>query len=80
MDKLNQEYIEILSQDIKPSSKFWEIEKRIGQDKTHPGVVVHMSRSTMLQNIVIMVRDGVINMDDLEEFSDDLKEAVKLFV
>ena len=42
--------------------------------------MVHMSRATMLQNIVIMVRDGVISMNDLEKFSDDLKEAVKLFV
>ena len=80
MDKLNLEYIEILSQDIKPSSKFWEIEKRIRQDKRHPGVVVQMSRSTMLENIAIMVSDNVISMDDLEEFSDDIKEAVKLFV
>ena len=80
MNKLNQEFIEILNQDKSPSDKFWEIEKRIRQDKRHPGVVVQMSRSTMLENIVIMVNDGVISMNDLEEFSDDLKEAVKLFV
>ena len=28
----------------------------------------------------MMVSDDVISMDDLEDFSDDLKEAVKLFV
>ncbi len=80
MDKLNQEYIKILSQEKKPSEKFWEIEKRIYKDKRHPGVVVQMSRSSMLDNIAIMVSDDVISMDDLEDFSDDLKAAVKLFV
>lgn len=50
------------------------------RDKRHPGVVVQMSRSTMLENIAMMVSDNVISMDDLEEFSDDLKAAVKLFV
>lgn len=36
-----------------------------------------MRRSTAINNIVNLVLDEVISLDDLEEFSDDLKEAVK---
>lgn len=33
MDKLNKEYIEILSGGGNPSEKFWALEKRIKKDK-----------------------------------------------
>ena len=44
MYKLNKEYIEILSGDGKPSEKFWELEKRIKEDKKDCGVQCEMSR------------------------------------
>ena len=59
------------------SAKFWELEKRIKQDKKSPGVIIDMRRSTAINNIVNLVLDEVISLDDLKEFSDDLKEAVK---
>ena len=39
-----------------------------------------MRRSTAINNIVNLVLDEVISLDDLKEFSDDLKEAVKYIV
>ena len=33
MDKLNKEYIEILSGEGNSSDKFWELEKRINEDR-----------------------------------------------
>ena len=39
-----------------------------------------MRRSTAINNIVNMVLDEVISLDDLEAFSDDLKETVKFMV
>ena len=39
-----------------------------------------MRRSTAINNIVSLVLDGAISLDDLEEFSDDLKEAVKYII
>lgn len=39
-----------------------------------------MRRSTAINNIVNMVLDEVISLDDLEAFSDDLKEKVKFMV
>ncbi len=77
MRKLNQEYIEILSSDEKPSEKFWKLEKRIKQDKRRTGVVCEAKRSLLFENLVSLINEDVICFDDLSDFSEDLKEAVK---
>ena len=78
MNRLCREYIDLLSSDIKASNRFWELEKRIKDDRKKTGVVATMSRSKMIFNIVNLVYDGAICMDDLEEFSDDVKESVRM--
>ena len=78
MNRLCREYIDLLSSDIKASNRFWELEKRIKDDRKKTGVVATMSRSKMIFNIVNLVYDGAISMDDLEEFSDDVKESVRM--
>lgn len=80
IDKLNKQYIDILSGTSNPSEKFWELEKRINTDKKHPGVVIQVRRSTMLYDIAILLGDGVITNDDLEEFSDELKQSIELIL
>ena len=80
MERLEMEYIALLQNEKSASTKFWELEKRIKQDKKSSGVIIDMRRSTAINNIVSLVLDGVISLDDLEEFSDDLKEAVKYIV
>lgn len=77
MERLATDYITLLQSEKKASAKFWELEKRIKQDKKSPGVLIDMRRSTAINNIVNMVLDEVISFDDLEDFSDDLKEVVK---
>lgn len=77
MERLCKEYIDLLSSDIDASDRFWELEKRIKADSKKTGVIAIMSRSQMIFNIASLVNDGAISMDDLEEFSDDVKEAVK---
>lgn len=77
MERLATDYITLLQSEKKASAKFWKLEKRIKQDKKSPGVLIDMRRSTAINNIVNMVLDEVISFDDLEDFSDDLKEAVK---
>jgi len=79
MDKLNKEYIELLSGDGAPSDKFWELEKRVRQDKKSPGVLIDMRRSQLIYNILGLLKDGVISRDDLEGFSSDLKDAINFF-
>lgn len=80
MEYLITEYAEILNGDKKASDKFWELAKRIQKDKKSPGVSVEMSKDMVLRTIVELLNDNVITFDDLTEFSDGLKDAVKFFM
>ena len=80
MDRLDKEYIELLSEDVNPSDKFWRLEKRIKEDKKNTGVRAEMSRSNLLYNIISLIDEGAISYEDLEEFSDELKETIKAFI
>ncbi len=73
MEKLTREYAVILAGSGPASDKFWELEKRINEDKRHVGVVATISRSKMYHNLLALIDEGVITLDDLYEFSDDLK-------
>lgn len=65
MKKLNNEYIDLLSAtDKEASDKFWELEKRIKNDRRHPGVTIEMRKSNALYNMVSLVRLGVITCED----------------
>lgn len=77
MNKLNKEYIELLSGEGRPSEKFWTLEERIRNDKKDTGVQLRMSRSNCISNIVSLLNEGAITMNDLEEFSDELKENIR---
>jgi len=80
MDRLNKEYIELLSEDINPSEKFWRLNKRIKEDRKKTGVQLEMSRSNLIYNIISLISDGAISFEDLEEFSDELKETISVLV
>ena len=78
MEGLVKEYVSFLNDDKKPASeKFWELEKRIKEDKRHPGVVMEMNRSEVIWDIVRLIRLKVIAYDDLSDFSDELQQEVK---
>lgn len=78
MERLTKEYIELLSSPGNASDHFWQLEKRIRQDKKHHGVLLEMRKSNAIWDIAMYVRDKVITMDDLEGFSEDLIDAVKI--
>ena len=78
MEGLVKEYANFLNDDIKPASeKFWELEKRIKEDTRHPGVIMEMSKSEVIWDIVRLIRLKVITYDDLSDFSDELQLEVK---
>ncbi len=77
MERLIQDYITYLSSDEHASTKFWEMEKRIKQDKKTPGVCIELKKSNMVFDLVRLLQGEVIDFDDLDEFSDELKETVK---
>jgi hypothetical protein len=76
MDKLNQEYIRILTGPGDASDKFWELEKRIKNDKHNVGVVAEMRRSVMFPNLINLLREGAITPGDLDDFSEELRESL----
>ena len=80
MGRLCDEYIELLSGDGDPSEKFWQLDKRIRSDKRNPGVQLEMTRTNFIYNIIALINNDVIGIEDLEDFSDELKESVKGFL
>lgn len=80
MERLCHEYAALLTSEKIGSQAFWELNNRIKQDKKSPGVQIELKKSTMLWNIIAMLQDGVIDMGDLDGFSDELIERVKAIV
>lgn len=80
MGKLLCEYAELLQSESLASERFWELEKRIKNDKRSRGVVLEIRKQNVIYDLVAMVLDGIIALDDLEDFSDDLKDAVRFMV
>ena len=81
MEKLVKEYIEMLSNDDKPASeKFWTLEKRIKNDRKHPGVIIEVSKSGALDDIIRFIALDVITYDDLADFSEDLKKDIEFLL
>ena len=80
MERLTKEYIQLLSGSEKASDKFWKLEERIKKDRKHPGVIIELSKGNMLYDVVALINYGVITVEDLDGFSDDLKEKVNFFL
>lgn len=78
IEKLDREYAAILSDSSVSSAKrFWEVEKRIKQDRKLTGVICEMRRSMMHSNLLSLLAEGAITLSDLDEFSDELKNEIK---
>lgn len=78
MEGLIQEYIDFLSdENIQASTKFWELKDRIKEDRRHPGVLVEVRKSTAIDVICSMIQLKVISKDDLNYFSDELKQEIE---
>ena len=74
--RLNREYIELLSRDGSEAEKFWELYKRIRRDKRCTGVLAEMRSSEILANLCRLVNEGAISYDNLDGFSEELREDV----
>ncbi len=76
MERLTKKYIELLSSPGNASDHFWELEKKIKNDKKHPGVMLKMNKSEAIWDIAMLVKKKVITLKDLEGFSQDLIDSV----
>ena len=81
MDKLIEEYKDILNSDTSSSDKYWALRKKIYEDYKSPVVLARdVSRSNMLWILLGLLQDQAITMDDLDVFSDELKEDIEQFI
>lgn len=80
MDRLNREYAKILAGEGIPSGKFWTLDKRIREDKRSPGVQLQPKRSELTYTLLLLITDGVITLDDLDGFSDNVTQPLKAFL
>ena len=77
MEKLLDSYAELLNMNQPASERFWEMERRIRQDKRCSGVVLNnIRRSSMISNLIALLGDHVITLEDLRDFSPELQETL----
>ncbi|MBR3242196.1 MAG: multidrug transporter [Parasporobacterium sp.] len=76
MEKLNHEYVKLLTEECPASKKFWALDERIRRDKKTPGVQLQLIKSEVAWDLMALIRDGVISTEDLNGFSEELKEYV----
>ena len=76
--KLNKEYIGILVQDKNASTIFWELNDKIKKDQNNPGVIIEMSRSLLVENLISLIKHNVITLDELNDFSEETKESIQM--
>ncbi len=81
MAKLNQKIIKILNDENKSESdRFWKASEIIDREKKSVGVICEMKRSMLDWNIISLIKQKVITMDDLSEFSPELQERIALMM
>ena len=78
MDKVNKKLINLLSDEkLPPSEKFWKAEKLIFREKKSVGVIVEISRSMFMINLLKLLNEKAITLEDLADFSPELQEEIK---
>jgi hypothetical protein len=85
LDRRNRELIEALQQPgMTPTERFWETRDRIESEaRTLRDCFDRHSRSNMKFALMLMLRHGIIVMEDLSDFSsefqDDLRRGMAAF-
>ena len=74
--QLLKDYVAFLDSDGVALDKFWTLEKMIKKDKNTPGVQMRLSDKNLDDDLVKLIASRVIKVDDLNGFSNELKETV----
>lgn len=80
MEKLNREYVTLLTSDGSASEKFWALEDRIKKDRHHVGVLADVRRSKLIWNLLSLLNEGAIVRADLDGFSEGLLETLDSYL
>ena len=77
MERIVEEYRELLGSEDQASEKFWALDERIKQDKRNPDVLLHdVKRSNMYIHLLQFLRYEVIRLENLDGFSEELQEKL----
>lgn len=77
MERLIEEYVKMLQGPENASSKFWQLDRKLKSDRLNPGVSLVLDKQEVINDLVNMIKIGVITLDDLEGFSEGLIHEVK---
>ena len=77
MQRLIEEYVKMLQGPENASSKFWQLDRKLKSDRLNPGVSLVLDKQEVINDLVNMVKIGVIAISDLEGFSEELINEVK---
>ena len=77
IEKLNQQYIDLLNGDGLASDKFWELNRRIREDRKSLGVQIELRKPDLPYTLVKLMSEKIITEDDLKQFSSELQDVVK---
>ena len=77
MQRLIDGYIKMLQGPGNASSKFWQLERKLKSDRLNPGVSLVLDKQEVINDIANMIKLGVITIDDLEGFSEELISEAK---
>lgn len=76
IERLIREYAQLLQSDLPASTKYWELEDRIKQDRRRPGVLLSLEKKKIDFDLMHLMKDGAITEKDLEGFSQELIDRV----
>ena len=76
MQRMLDDYAKIIASQGLPSDRFWTLQKRLKSDVRLTGVRTEISRSLMHLNISRLWAEGAITIEDLQDFSNDMKQFV----
>lgn len=76
MGRLLGEYATMIAGQGLASDRFWKLQKRLQKDVRKVGVCANMRRSVMVMNLRLLLHEGAITKDDLDGFSDELRQAL----
>ena len=76
MGKLLGEYSTMIAGQGLASDRFWRLQERLQKDVRKTGVRAEMKRSVMIMNLWSLLREGAISKDDLDGFSEELRQSL----
>lgn len=77
MGRLCDEYAAVLTGPYRGSEAFWEVKRLIRQDVKRIGAMAGSEQSEVASIFADLLREQVITVEDIADFSDEVKEMVE---